>query len=141
MRKLGFCRLGFLKLGFLGLNAAALIALAGPASAAGDAEAGKAAFATKCGICHQVGPDAQIVVGPPLNGVVGGKAASNPDFAYSPGMKKLGEEGYVWTPANIDAFIADPKALLPESPMSLAFQGIPDAAERANILAYLKTQK
>ncbi len=145
MRKLGFCKLGFLKigvlkLGVLGLSGAALIALASPASAAGDAEAGKAAFA-KCGICHQVGPDAQIVVGPPLNGMVGGKAASNPDFAYSPGMKKLGEEGYVWTPENIDALIADPKALLPESPMSLAFQGIPDAAERANIIAYLKTQQ
>jgi cytochrome c len=135
MRKLGFC-----KFGFLGLSGAALIALAGPASAAGDAEAGKAAFA-KCGICHQVGPDAQIVVGPPLNGVVGRKAASYPDFAYSPGMKKLGEDGYVWTPENIDAFIADPKALLPDSPMSLAFQGIPDADERANIIAYLKTQK
>ncbi|WP_342021481.1 c-type cytochrome [Methyloceanibacter marginalis] len=68
MRKLGFCRLGF---------AAALIALAGPASAAGDAEAGKAAFATKCGICHQVGPDAQNLVGPELNGIVGRKARAS----------------------------------------------------------------
>jgi len=30
--------------------------------------------------------------------------------------------------------------LLPTSPMALAFQGIPDATERANIMAYLKTQ-
>ena len=127
------------KLGFLGLTAATLVALAGPASAAGDAEAGKAAFA-KCGICHQVGPDAQVVVGPPLTGIVGHKAGQYEDFAYSPGMKKLAEEGYVWTPEHIDAFIADPKALLPDSPMSLAFQGIPDAEERANIIAYLKTQ-
>lgn len=127
------------KVGLLGLGAAMFVALAGPASAAGDAEAGKAAFA-KCGICHQVGPDAQIVVGPPLNGIVGSKAAGHEDFNYSPGMKKLGEDGYEWTPEHIDAFIADPKALLPESPMSLAFQGIPDAEERANIIAYLKTQ-
>ncbi|HUU25813.1 MAG TPA: c-type cytochrome [Methyloceanibacter sp.] len=126
------------KFGFLGLGAMAIIALAGPASAAGDADAGRAAFA-KCGICHQVGPDAQIVVGPPLTGVVGRKAASYPGFTYSPGMKKLGDEGYVWTPENIDAFIADPKKLLPASPMSLAFQGVPDAAERANIIAYLQT--
>ena len=116
------------------------MATTGPATAAGDAEAGKAAFATTCGVCHQVGPDAQAVVGPPLTGVVGNKAASHEGFAYSEGMKKLGEEGYVWTPENIDAFIADPKALLPESPMSLGLpNGVPDAATRANIIAYLKT--
>jgi len=45
----------------------------------------------------------------------------------------------VWTPEHIDAFIADPKKFLPDSPMSLAFQGVPDAAERANIIAYLQT--
>jgi cytochrome c len=128
------------KLGFLGLSAAALVALATPATAAGDAESGKAAFA-KCGICHQVGPDAQTLVGPELNGIVGRKAASVEGYAYSPGMKKLGEEGYTWTEENIDHWIKDPKALLPESPMALAFQGIPDAGERANIIAYLKTQK
>jgi cytochrome c len=133
-------KLGFLALGFLGLGAAAFAALAGPASAAGDAEAGKAAFA-KCGICHQVGPDAQNLVGPKLNGIVGAKAASVEGYAYSPGMKKLGEEGYTWTDEHLDGWIKDPKALLPDSPMSLAFQGIPDAAERANIIAYLKTQK
>jgi cytochrome c len=86
-----------------------------------------------------VGPDAQVLVGPPLTGIVGRKAASHEGYAYSPGMKKLGEEGYVWTPENLDAFIADPKALLPDSTMSLAFQGVPDAAERANIIAYLQT--
>ena len=128
------------KLGFFGLGVSALVALAGPASAAGDAEAGKAAFATQCGICHQVGPDAQTVVGPELNGIVGRKAASVEGYAYSPGMKKLGEEGHTWTEEHIDHWIADPKALLPQSPMALAFQGVPDADERANIIAYLKTQ-
>ena len=127
------------KFRFLGLGAIAIVALAGPASAAGDAEAGKAAFASKCGIFHQVGPEAQIVVGPPLNGVVGRKAGSFEGFTYSPGMKKLGSEGHVWTSEHIDAFIADPKTLLPNSPMSLTFQGVPDADERANIIAYLQT--
>jgi cytochrome c len=92
---------------------------------AADAEAGKAAFA-KCGICHQVGPNAQIVVGPPLTGVVGRKAASLEGFAYSPGMKKLGDDGYVWDEEHLNAWIANPKTLLPASPMALAFQGIPD---------------
>ena len=119
--------------------ATALIALAGPAVAA-DAEAGKQAFATKCGICHQVGPDAKTLVGPELNGIVGRKVASVDGFAYSETLKKMGADGETWTEEHIDKWIADPKAMAPTSMMALAFQGISDADERANIVAYLKTQ-
>ncbi|OFW72365.1 MAG: hypothetical protein A2W02_04570 [Alphaproteobacteria bacterium RBG_16_64_48] len=121
-----------------GLTAVALMALSGPALAEGDATKGKAAFA-KCGICHQVGPGAKTLVGPELNGTIGRKAASVADYPYSPGMKKLGEEGFTWTEEHMDKWIADPKAMIADSPMALAFPGIPDAAERADIIAYLKT--
>jgi cytochrome c2 len=40
----------------------------------------------------------------------------------------------------MDKWIADPKSILPDSPMAMGFQEIPDANERANIIAYLKTQ-
>ncbi|MGH6749270.1 MAG: c-type cytochrome [Methyloceanibacter sp.] len=124
----------------LGLGAAiVLVGIYGPAFAEGDATKGKAAFA-KCGICHQVGPGAKTLVGPELNGIVGRKAASVADYPYSAGMKKLGADGWVWTEENIDKWIADPKALIPDSPMALAFAGVPDAGERADIIAYLKTQ-
>jgi len=127
------------KFGLFALAAVMLVALSGPSFAEGDATKGKAAFA-KCGICHQVGPGAKTVVGPVLNGIVGRKAASVADYAmYSPGMKKLGADGFVWTDENIDKWIADSKAMIPDSPMALAFQGIPDAGERADIIAYLKT--
>jgi len=56
------------------LSAAALVALSGPAMAA-DAEKGNAAFTAKCALCHQIGPNAQNLVGPQLNGVAGRKAA------------------------------------------------------------------
>jgi len=80
------------------------------------------------------------LVGPQLNGVVGRKAASVGDYTmYSAGMKKLGEQGFVWNEQNIDKWIANPKAMIPDSPMALAFQGIPDAGERTDIIAYLKT--
>ena len=97
MRMFGFCWLG----------AVMLVASSGPALAQGDAAKGKAAFA-KCAICHQIGPGAKTLVGPELNGAVGRKAASVPDYAsmYSPGIKKLGEQGFVWTPQNIDKWIA-----------------------------------
>jgi len=128
------------KLGLLGVNAVMLVALAGPASAGGDAAKGKEAFA-KCAICHQVGPGAQTLVGPELNGIVGRKAASVEGYPYSPGMKKLGEAGFVWTEENINRWISDPKVMLPQSPMALAFQGVANVEERANIIAYLATQK
>jgi len=122
-----------------GLAAVALLALSAPALAEGDATKGKAAFA-KCGICHQIGPGAKTLVGPELNGIIGRKAASVADYTlYSAGMKKLGADGWVWTEENIDKWIADPKALIPDSPMALAFTGTPDAGERADIIAYLKT--
>ena len=125
---------------FCGVAAVALFALTGPVHAEGDAAKGKEAFA-KCAICHQVGPGAQNLVGPELNGIVGRKAASVASYTlYSAGMKKLGEEGFTWTEANLDKWIADPKAMIADSPMALAFQGVPDAGERANIIAYLKTQ-
>ena len=121
-----------------GLAAVALLALGTPAFAEGDATKGQAAFA-KCAICHQVGRGAVTLVGPELNGTVGRKAASVPDYPYSPGLKKLGGEGFTWTEENLDKWSADPKAMIPDSPMALAFQGIPDAGERADIIAYLKT--
>jgi cytochrome c len=112
------------RLQFCGFVAVAIFAMNRPALAEGDAAKGKAAFA-KCGICHQVGPGAKTLVGPELNGIVGRKAASIADYPNSPGMKKLGESGFVWTEQNIDKWITNPKAMIPDSPMALAFPGIP----------------
>jgi hypothetical protein len=51
------------------------------------------------------------------------------------------KQGFVWRSENNDTWIANSKAMIPDSPMSLSFQGIPDAAERGDIIAYLKTQR
>jgi cytochrome c len=118
------------------VGGAVLAVLSGSAFAAGDAEKGKQVF-KKCGMCHQIGPDAKSLVGPPLTGVVGRKAASVPDFTYSPGLKKLADSGLTWTDANLDKYLTDPKAMVPGSPMALA---LPDAADRADVIVYLKTQ-
>ena len=85
-----------------------------PAFAAGDATKGKAAFA-KCGICHQIGEGAKPLIGPPLNNIIGHKAASQAGFEYSPGLKKLGDGGLTWTEENLDKWIANPKAMVPDS--------------------------
>jgi cytochrome c len=120
------------------IGAALLAAFSGSALAAGDAAKGKEVFA-KCAMCHQIGPGAKTLVGPELNGIVGRKAANIADYPmYSTGMKTLGELGVVWTEANIDKLIANPKAMLPDSSMGL-FPGVPEASDRANVIAYLKT--
>ena len=127
---------------YLAVAVAVLMALGGSAFATtGNAARGKAAFAAKCASCHQGGLGAKPFVGPELNGIVGRDAASVANYTkYSDGLKKLRESGFVWTDENLDKWIADPKAILPASPMAVAFPGIPDANERADIIAYLKTQ-
>jgi cytochrome c len=129
--------------GLLGVATAATVAVSGLGCGQGDAEKGKAEFAAVCAQCHQVGADAKWVVGPPLTGVVERKAANVSEFAdkYSPALKKKGEEGLVWSEENIDKWIADPKAMIPDSPMAQLFKGVPEAGKRADIIAYLDTVK
>lgn len=120
------------------IGAALLAAFSGSALAAGDVAKGKEVF-EKCAMCHEVGSGAKTRVGPELNGIVGRKAASIADYPmYSDGMKTLRALGVVWTEENIDRWIANPKAMLPNSSMSL-FPGLPEASDRANVIAYLKT--
>jgi cytochrome c len=120
------------------LGAAAVCAVLGFASAAtaaGDAANGKDIF-SRCSACHTVikgGPDG---IGPDLFGIVGRKAASRPNFSYSPALKN---SGIIWTPDKLDAWIASPAKLVPGNRM--AFGGIADAKQRADLVAYLATLK
>ncbi|WP_119155280.1 c-type cytochrome [Caldimonas tepidiphila] len=110
-------------------------ALGAPVHAApGDAAAGKALFASRCASCHKVGPSARSGFGPHLNGIVGRRAASTGDYAYSPA---LGKSGLVWSEENLAAFLRDPGAVVPGTRMR--FHGIRDEKRMADLLAYLRT--
>ncbi|CAN5874752.1 hypothetical protein BH11PSE8_BH11PSE8_20440 [soil metagenome] len=109
----------------------ALVAACGASHAAGDIEAGRAAF-VKCASCHQVGPSARGGFGPQLNHIVGRTAGSTGDFAYSPAMKK---SGIVWTDQTLAAFLKAPGDVVPGNKMR--FYGIGDAQQIADLLAYL----
>lgn len=117
----------------LGLAIVALAA-ATPAMAQGDAVKGKTVFA-RCMACHQT-VAGRNGLGPTMAGVVGRKAASVPNFAYSPAMK---QSGLVWTPPVLDAYLAKPSAKVPGTKM--IFMGLPTPADRANVIAYLATLK
>lgn len=97
---------------------------------AGDAAAGEAVFA-RCAACHRA--NGQNGVGPHLDGVVGRSAASVPDFAYSGALRAM--EGQPWTPERLDAFLTNPRGFAPGTKM--AFAGLPDAQDRADLIAWL----
>lgn len=115
------------------LAALAVLGVSGTASAQGDAAAGEKVF-RQCKSCHAVEPDKNRV-GPSLHGIVGRKAGSVGSFAnYSNGLKA---SGIVWDDGTLDAYLANPKALIADSRMS--FPGIAAAEDRAHVIAYLKS--
>lgn len=99
--------------------------------ASADAAAGEKVFG-KCKACHKV--DGTNGTGPHLDGVVGRAVASVADFGYSDPMKAHGGN---WTPEALEAFLANPKGVVPGTKMS--FAGLPKVEDRANVIAYLQS--
>ena len=113
----------------------ALLLLTAAAHADGDPARGEQRF-VDCAACHAPQPGVANV-GPSLQGVFGRKAATLADFRYSPALKR---SGITWTPETLDTFLADPQKAVPNNRMPYA--GMPNAADRADLIAYLlKTAK
>ena len=87
-----------------------------------------------CAACHST--DGTNGLGPSLKGVYGRKAGSAAGFRYSPAMKKATT---VWDDKSLDNFLADTQKAIPGNVMP--YPGVPDAAQRVEIIAYLKTVK
>lgn len=103
--------------------------------AAGAIERGEVAF-QKCYACHSVVPGETGLTGPNLAGVVGRAIAGVPGFEYSAALEALPAKGYrVWTEAALDAFLSSPEDFARGTAMT--FIGLPDAEERADLIAYL----
>lgn len=99
----------------------------------GDADNGALIFEDACGQCHQLTPGLN-KKGPQLMNVYGAKAAQLKDYDYSEGLKT---SGWVWDAETLDPYIKDAEQAMPESKM-LA-DPMPDASERADVIAYLST--
>jgi cytochrome c len=108
-----------------------LLAATGAARADGDAARGEKRF-DECATCHSL-KEGVNGVGPSLHGLLGRKAASLDDFRYSPAMKR---SGLTWTPQALATFVADPQKAVPNNRMP--FAGMPDAADRDDLIAYLE---
>ena len=108
-------------------------------SEAGDAQRGEVLFA-RCAVCHSPEPGKH-KSGPSLAGVVGRPLGSVEGYyGYSPAMRARGEAGVVWTPEELQAFLADPRGVVPGTSMPPPL-GVKDDTDRADVVAYLQTLK
>jgi cytochrome c len=122
--------------GVVGLTAAIHSA---DAQGAGDAIKGQALFQQQCHVCHQVGPGAKSIIGPELNGIFGQKAGAVPGYNFSPAMMQAASKGIVWDEASLDKYLENPQGFMPGTKM--AFLGLKNPEQRADVIAYLKTLK
>jgi cytochrome c len=105
--------------------AAALASIAQSRPAAG------ASF-NQCAVCHSI--DGSNGTGPTLQRIIGRRSGTVPGFRYSRAMKSA---AIVWDEATLDRYLTDPQGLVPGNIMP--FAGVADAAQRAEIIAYLGT--
>jgi cytochrome c len=112
----------------------AVAAMAAGQAKAQDAAAGEKVF-TKCKACHVADKD-QNKIGPSLHGLFGRTAGTHPNFKYSPAMMDAGKNGLVWDEAKLTVYLHDPKAMVKGTKM--AFPGLKNDADIANVIAYLK---
>ena len=126
--------------------AAALVAAAPLAAApstanaqeapAGVAENGQRLF-NQCRVCHTPQEGGRNGVGPNLYRVYGRPAGSIEGFRYSVPMRERAAAGLAWNEANLRAYLADPKAIVPAGSMS--FPGFRDNAQNiSDVMAYLR---
>ena len=101
--------------------------------ASADAERGKGT-AKLCASCHTFTPGGANGVGPNLWGVVGRDIGGTGGYAYSPAV--AGHPG-AWTYQELDRYLASPARAIPGNKM--AFNGVRNPKDRANLLAYLAT--
>jgi cytochrome c len=105
-----------------------------PLLASADVAAGESYVSKRCTACHSFEKGGPNKVGPDLYGVVGRPKAHREGFSYSSAMQDKGGE---WTYADLNHFLHKPKDFVPGTKM--AFAGIKDVQDRADVIAYLRT--
>ena len=91
-------------------------------------------IAGRCSQCHSFDKNDPHKLGPNLHAVVGSTSGSKPGYTYSDAMKA---KETTWDAETLNVFLYDPKAFI--SGTKMAFAGLKNDAERANLIAYLST--
>jgi cytochrome c len=105
--------------------------LAAVSNLVGDPGRGKTLYQA-CEACHSIDEND---LGPRHRGVVGRRAGSIEDYAYSTALKN---SGLTWDEPTLDRWLINPSALVPGTKM---FFQIGDAQSRADLIAYLREQR
>src|SRR5207248_8400593 len=134
------CSLVFIRLGEQTMKAAQVIGVAAlltlfganQAFPEGNSARGQRVFGA-CAACHSLQANRNLT-GPSLAGLWDRKAGNLASFTrYSPALQS---SNIVWNDKTLDAWIANPQHLIPGNQMT--FEGIKDARQRADLLAFLK---
>ncbi|MBB3713613.1 cytochrome c [Limimaricola variabilis] len=100
--------------------------------ASADAAAGEGVW-RNCRSCHAL-EEGVNGTGPSLHGVVGREVGAYPGYSYSGALKAVAD---VWSPEHLNGFLANPRDYAPGTKMT--YNGLKDAEDRANLIAYLAT--
>ncbi|MGY6632854.1 MAG: c-type cytochrome [Alkalilacustris sp.] len=98
--------------------------------AAGDIQAGSRVW-NQCRACH-VADAEQNRVGPHLVGIVGRQSGSVDGFRYSGRLPDV-----VWTVDELNEYLENPRGYAPGT--SMAFNGLRNIEDRANVIAYIES--
>ena len=97
-----------------------------------ESDSGQQAFNNACRTCHLV-KEGDNRLGPNLYKIVGRKAGSLPDYAFSNAMK---EADFVWDEEKLDRFIAKPDEVVPGNNMK-PYSGLASIDARTKVIAFL----
>jgi cytochrome c2 len=109
-------------------------AISRDALAKADYVKGRAAFQARCSACHTVGEGTDLA-GPNLFGMFNRNVGTKADFDYSPTLKNA---KFKWTPARLDAWLADPKHYLPNNNMMIP-EPVPEK-DRLNMISFMMVE-
>jgi len=102
----------------------------GIADTTGDARRGETLYQQKCKACHSVDDNS---TGPRHKDVFGRRAGTVSDYRYSLALE---DQDFTWNEQTLDAWLADPSALVAGNLMGMSVQS---AQDRQDLIAYLKT--
>lgn len=88
-----------------------------------------------CQSCHTTAENGPHLVGPNLHGLFGRQVATAEGFAYSPALQA---ETFIWTPDQLDDWLANPRTFVPGNRMS--FSGVRRDTDRLAVIAWLMAE-
>lgn len=101
-----------------------------------DIGAGERKFG-RCSACHTIRAGGPNLAGPNLAGIYDKRfTEGSARFGYTAALLAAAEQGRRWDAATLDAWLANPQAVVPGT--SMRFAGIADPLDRADIIAFLQ---